>query len=161
METDNEIYFYSNRGKYGYMSNFYKSDFKIDNIKYCCNEQYFMYKKCEIFDSENEELKGLILEEYTPSIIKKYGRMVKNYDEKKWNKIRYKIMLKGLEEKFKQNEDIRILLKKTGNKILYEASKYDKIWGIGYYANDAINISKTKYGRNLLGKALMEIRDMI
>lgn len=118
METDNEIYFYSNKGKYGYMSNFYKSEFVIDNIKYYFSEQYFMYKKCELFDSENKELMKLILESKIPLVIKKYGRMVCNYDEKKWNEKRYKIMLKGLEEKFKQNNDIMILLKDTKNKII-------------------------------------------
>jgi predicted NAD-dependent protein-ADP-ribosyltransferase YbiA (DUF1768 family) len=43
--------------------------------------------------------------------------------------------------------------------MLYEASKYDKIWGIGFYGIDAINADKNKFGRNLLGKALMEIRN--
>ena len=40
-----------------------------------------------------------------------------------------------------------------------EASKNDKIWGIGYYDKDAILITdKSKFGQNLLGNALMEIR---
>jgi len=67
-------------------------------------------------------------------------------------------MYNGLLLKFSQNNSIKQKLISTHPKTLYEASKYDKIWGIGYYANEAINTNKNKYGRNLLGKALMDIR---
>ena len=48
---------------------------------------------------------------------------------------------------------------KTKPKILYEASKYDKIWSIGFYAEKAINENKNNFGLNLLGKVLKNIRD--
>ena len=57
------------------------------------------------------------------------------------------------------HETIKEKLIATKPKTLYEASKNDKIWGIGYYANSAINTKKDKFGQNLLGKALMQIRD--
>lgn len=56
-----------------------------------------------------------------------------------------------------------IILKKkllnTKDKVLFEASKYDKIWGIGYNTKIAYKIDKEKYGLNLLGKVLMEVRE--
>ena len=69
------------------------------------------------------------------------------------------IMLDGLKLKFSQNSIINNKLKATNDKMLYEAAKYDKIWGIGYSGCDAISIHPSKYGQNLLGKALMEIRN--
>ena len=50
------------------------------------------------------------------------------------------------------------ILLDTNTKILYEASKYDKIWGIGFDEDSAIDINPELYGQNLLGKALMETR---
>lgn len=164
METDNDIFFYghSDKYKYCYMSNFYKSDFiDSDGIKYFCNEQYFMYKKCKYFDPDNKKLLELIMTDKSPFNIKKYGRQVKNFDETKWEKIRYQIMVDGIRLKFTQSDILKDKLIMTGDKNLYEASKTDKIWGIGYDASDAININKTNFGLNLLGKALMQVRNEI
>ena len=117
-----------------------------------------MYKKCQLFDPQNYKLLELILNEKSPSVIKKYGRQVKNFDENIWNQHKYKIMLDGLRLKFSQNPSIKRILLKTNTKNLYEASPYDKIWGIGYDAKNALNVDESKYGENLLGKALMELR---
>jgi ribA/ribD-fused uncharacterized protein len=159
METENEIYFYGLNNEFGYMSNFYKTTFiDEDGIEFNCSEQYFMYNKCKVFDPTNSELLEAILKEKSSAKIKKYGRQVENYDDKMWEQIRYNIMLCALRLKFNQNENIKQKLITTNPKILYEASKYDKIWGIGFYDMDAINTDK-KFGRNLLGKALMELRN--
>uniref|UniRef100_A0A6C0H5U0 NADAR domain-containing protein n=1 Tax=viral metagenome TaxID=1070528 RepID=A0A6C0H5U0_9ZZZZ len=162
METDSEIYFYGVKNKYGCFSNFYLTFFVDEhNIKYNCSEQYFMYQKCLLFDPTNEKLLKQILRSNIPTNIKKLGRSVKNYDEIAWNDKRYSIMLKGLLLKFSQNDNIKRVLLNTENKTIYEASKYDKIWGIGYNTKEAINVDKDKYGKNLLGNALMEIRNMV
>jgi ribA/ribD-fused uncharacterized protein len=160
MELENEIYFYGLQNEFNYMSNFYWTSFKDeDGIIYNCSEQYLMYWKCKTFEPNNDVLLNSILSEKSPSIIKKYGRRVKNYDDTIWEEKRYNIMLKGLRLKFNQNKIIKDKLIKTNPKKLFEASKYDKIWGIGYYAIDAIKTDKSKFGRNLLGNALMEIRN--
>lgn len=158
--TAEEIYFYALNTDYEYMSNFYKTIFADEEgITYNCSEQYFMYQKCKIFDPDNCELLEKILTEKSPMNIKKYGRKVRNYNDDVWNEKRYNIMLNALRLKFNQNEIIKQKLLETKPKILYEASKHDKIWGIGYYAEDAVNINKSKFGKNLLGMALMEIRE--
>lgn len=87
--------------------------------------------------------------------------MVKNYDENIWNDIRYEVMKSGLRLKFTQNLGLKNLLIGTGTKTLYEASAYDKIWGIGFSPQNAPNVNKYLFGRNLLGNALMDIRDEI
>ena len=160
MEVENSIYFYNLKNDLGYMSNFYKTKFIDKNgIEFNCSEQYFMYNKCKTFDPDNNSLLNNILNESSPSKIKKYGRDIKNYDDKIWEEIRYEIMLEALRLKFNQNETIKKKLISTKPKLLYEASKYDKIWGIGFYDEDAIKTNTNEFGRNLLGKALMEIRD--
>jgi ribA/ribD-fused uncharacterized protein len=160
METETEIYFYGLKNDFGYMSNFYKINFiDKDGIKYHCSEQYFMYHKCKIFDPSNNILLQTILTEKSATKIKQCGRQVKNYNDIIWKEKRYNIMLEALRLKFNQNEIIKQKLLETKPKILYEASKNDKIWGIGFYDKDAINNDKSKFGTNLLGKALMEIRN--
>jgi len=64
--------------------------------------------------------------------------------------------------KFSQNEKLKTFLLNTGTRVLVEASPYDKIWGIGLSA-DQENIENplTWNGENLLGFALMEVRDLI
>lgn len=63
-------------------------------------------------------------------------------------------------DKFSSNEVIKAQLIDTMDKILVEASPYDKIWGIGLADNhkDVENHSKWR-GQNLLGKVLMEVRE--
>ena len=42
-----------------------------------------------------------------------------------------------------------------------QASKFDKVWGIGFDAAAAVRTPKEKWGQNLLGKALMNVRERI
>lgn len=160
METKDAIYFFRPyHREYGYLSNFYLSIFKDDeNHEFCCNEQYFMYQKALLFDPDNNRLMHLILNEKKPFVIKKYGRQVKNFDDNKWNEVKFDIMLQGLRYKFYQNNYLKHKLLNTNDKKLYESSPYDKIWGIGFEAEKAIQLDEKDYGENLLGKALMEVR---
>ena len=153
-------YFFRAYGTDGYLSNFYKTDFEKDGNKFNCSEQAFMLQKCLMFEPDNTSLIKEILNETNPNKIKKLGRRVKNFDEVKWNEKRYKIMLECCKEKFDQNDKIKQKLCETNDEILYEASPYDKIWGIGYDKETAKNLSPEMYGENLLGKVLMELRDI-
>ena len=64
METENEIYFYGVNDKYGFMSNFYNTEFENEEeIIFNCSEQYFMYRKCLIFDGDNNKLLKKIYQE--------------------------------------------------------------------------------------------------
>ena len=50
----------------------------------------------------------------------------------------------------------------TGNKVLVEASPYDGIWGIKMAETDKMAQNPLKWnGFNLLGFALMEVRDVL
>jgi ribA/ribD-fused uncharacterized protein len=87
----------------------------------------------------------------SPAIAKKLGRkyrLTKDQIEK-WNKVKYKKMLQVLEKKFTQNKEMGKILKDTKNAELKENAPWDSWWGIG----------KNEKGKNMLGKALMEIRN--
>lgn len=73
---------------------------------------------------------------------------------------RYSVVLKGNFAKFLQNEELMQFLLQTDDKILVEASPYDKIWGICMSADDEKIDNPLEWrGQNLLGFALMEVRD--
>jgi ribA/ribD-fused uncharacterized protein len=159
------IYFYghSNKHDYNYLSNFYLSSFKDNNIIYTCSEQYFMKKKQELFNPNNLNLATLILQTKEPSKIKKLGRQVQNFDQVIWDSNKYRIMLAGLNLKFTQDENLKKMLIATWPNMLVEAAENDKIWGIGLNVEDAVKLNDPNKwkGLNLLGKALVETRNNI
>ncbi len=92
--------------------------------------------------------------------VKALGRKVQNFDEETWVKERYRIVVEGNLHKFRANEGLREKLLKTGDKILVEASPRDRIWGVGFGAKNAV-AQKDRWGQNLLGKALEEVRQIL
>ena len=119
-----------------------------------------MYHKAISFD--DQETADEIALEPEPSKQKALGRKVKRFDNKKWNAKREKIVEDGNWWKFTQPKegDLRELLLKTGDRILVEVSPYDRIWGVGYSAVNA-EANRGNWGENLLGKALMRVRDRL
>lgn len=138
----------------GIFSNWYMSDFTIDNITYNCGEQYMMHKKALYF--QDYKAASDVLKTDIPREQKKIGRKVKNYHNDFWCKVRFEIVKIGLKEKFNQNPDLKNYLLKYKDHIIVEASPYDRVWGIGYYDNEAIS-NIDNWGENLLGKVLMEL----
>jgi len=144
----------------GCLSQWQKSNFTVNNIEYSCTEQFMMACKAELFNDLDAIKK--ILNNNNPKSIKALGRKIKKFDENTWNENKYSIVLKGNYYKFNQNENMKKILIDTKNKVLVEASPYDKIWGVGLSENDEkINNPNNWKGDNLLGFALMEVRDMI
>ena len=88
------------------------------------------------------------------------GRSVHNFNSKIWDGSKQVILYRALVAKFDQNIHLAAKLVKTGDAILAECSKSDHIWGIGRGMDDprADDIA-TWDGQNLLGFALMQVRD--
>ena len=142
------------------LSQWYDCCFTIDGIEYHTAEQYMMYQKAMLFN--DTEVASEILNSYNPREYKKLGRLVRNFDPFIWEKNKYFIVVKGNTYKFLQNKELGDFLFNTGDKILVEASPFDKIWGIGLSKNnpDCKN-PNTWRGSNLLGFALMQTRDIL
>lgn len=115
-----------------------------------------------IFSFEDKEICQQILQCSDPKQIKTLGRKVRNFDEMIWDEVKYSIVLNGNYLKFTQDPKLRDFLLSTGDIILVEASPYDNIWGIMMEETDENALNPLKWrGQNLLGFALMEVRDKI
>jgi len=141
------------------LSQWYPSVF-TESERYVCAEQYMMAKKAECFG--DAEILEKILAAKDPKKMKDLGRRVRDFDADFWDEIKFGVVLNANYLKFSQNEDLREFLLSTRDKILVEASPHDKIWGIGMSANEQNAQNPVKWrGQNLLGFALMRVRDEI
>lgn len=139
-------------------SQWWISAFEVNGITYKTAEHWMMAKKAELFN--DFKILEKILLANSPAEAKKLGREVKNYVDSVWLKNRYEIVKQGNLYKFEQNPELKEFLVNTKERILVEASPVDAIWGVGM-ASDHMDIKNPKKwrGLNLLGFALMEVRD--
>jgi len=141
-------------------SQWWKSSFNIGHVKYLFMEQYMMAEKARLFG--DKEIEEKIMSSNDPNEIKGLGRKVKGFDENIWNNIKYSIVVNGNYNKFVQNEKLKMFLLSTEDKILVEASPYDNVWGIQMLEDDVdIKNPELWRGENLLGFALMEVRNEV
>jgi len=139
-------------------SNWCRENFLVDGVQYNCIEQWMMSEKAKVF--KDNETYAKIMGTLVPREQKAFGREVKGYDDEVWAKVRYNIVLRGIVQRFLQNNPSRLL--DTKGLTLVEASPEDKIWGVGLGENDPrIENQETWLGQNLLGKALTEARTII
>lgn len=134
------------KGKYFFLSNFYKRFFVYDRISYNSVEAAFQAQKTLDESERFLEFSGTI----SPSKAKQKGRRVNLRPD--WEEVKVPIMKDIVREKFKQNDDLmRRLLIDTGNEELVEGNYWgDTFWGVDL---------KTNEGENHLGIILMELRD--
>jgi len=108
----------------------------------------------------NLEIANDIKNNKSPKMCRMLGRKIKGYDEDIWSKWRYDVVLNCNYLQFTQNEAMKKILLESGTRQICEASSYDAIWGIGYAENNA-EANRQKWGLNLLGTCLMQIRELI
>ena len=157
-QTDTYVFFYG-----GVFSNWYPcryNNIKYKGITFFNSEQAFMWEKAIYFG--DMETAAKIVKTPNPKENKALGRLVKGFDASKWAEVSFDIMVDVNYAKFSQNFGLRNILTGTEDKILVEASPHDTIWGIGIGIDnyDCYDESKWK-GQNLLGKALMKVREKL
>ncbi|TAE69858.1 MAG: NADAR family protein [Bacteroidetes bacterium] len=137
-----------------------ENPFVVDGIVYQTAEHWMMAKKALLF--EDTEFFEKIIEAETSAIVQKLGRQVRNFELDVWQKHCSEIVAEGNFHKFSQHQPLKDFLLSTENKIIVEASPYDKIWGIGMGVNRPEIYQPSLWkGTNLLGFALMEVRDKL
>lgn len=142
----------------GPLSQWPKSEFFVNDIKYNCAEQWMMAKKAELF--EDFDTLDQIMSESSPKEQKALGRTVQNFDLPIWEANARRIVYRGNFHKFYQNDEFREALFATKGKTLVEASPVDRIWGIGLAEDNPDALDRTKWlGKNWLGETLTKVRD--
>jgi len=132
--------------------------FTVDEVDYVTAEHWMMAEKARLFGDDNTCAE--ILAAAHPNEAKKLGRKVRNFDDTQWLASRWDIVVRGNAAKFSQHPVLRQFLLNTGDRILVEASPYDRIWGIGLAATDPAAENPGQWrGENLLGFALMAVRE--
>jgi len=174
------IYFYGDKNTYGEFSNFYPCEFSVrardvfsDNdesldaelldktISVYTSEQAIMWMKAVLMN--DGETASSIEYEKSPKECKLLGRNVSPFDNNKWELWRQKIAEYVLTRKFtssKQSKQLSSLLQSTESHVLAEAAGNDRIWGIGIDKQKALKGANWR-GENILGKALMTVRDKL
>ncbi|AXG68733.1 N-glycosidase YbiA [Kordia sp. SMS9] len=141
-------------------SQWWEDGFTVKNETFKTAEHWMMAEKARIFNDEEKRNKVLTVNH--PHEAKQLGRKVKNFDPVIWDEHKFNVVVEGNHHKFSQHEHLQQFLLNTKNRVLVEASPRDKIWGIGMSENDEhITNPNLWKGQNLLGFALMEVRDQL
>lgn len=165
---DAEVPFIGKEGPEDVSNAIHIRDFKkyFLNQPFNTREEWMMLWKALIFAKgenrdHNIEVANKIKGNKSPKIIKELGRKVKGYDENVWNEWKSKIVMNGNYLQFSQNETMKKILLETGDRLICEASPYDAVWGIGLGEEKAKITDESKWGQNLLGKSIMQVRELI
>ena len=139
-------------------SQWFELPFVVDGITYATAEHWMMANKALLFDDRKTHDK--IIRSKSPAEAKELGRQILGFDDQIWVANSLDIVIIGNIHKFNQNINHARYLENTKDRILVEASPVDTIWGIGL-AQDNQYITNPYFwrGQNLLGFALMEVRD--
>lgn len=137
-------------GKYACFSNFYPCEFVFGGMHFRNSEA--AWQSLKTLD-ENERLS---FQNLGPSEAKKKGRSVQLRED--WELVKYKLMVAVCLAKFRQNPDLGKILLETGDEEIQENTTgwHDNIWG-----HCECPKCMDKSYTNLLGKALMEVRDLL
>lgn len=145
-----------------------------------------MYHKALTFnDTKTAEQ---ILATNDPKTMKALGRKVHGFTDHVWDNVKFDVVVQASLLKFgvgancearaddsfayggigrRHDQDVvrlRKMLLSTGTRDLVEASALDRVWGIGFSPEEAGGHGeeeRLKWGKNLLGRALMEARRRI
>ena len=140
------------------LSQWWPASFRYSVERFSSAEQFMMAGKAALF--ADDEARSAILACDDPAQIKALGRTVRNFDPAIWDEVKYSVVLNGCWLKFSQNRALGEYLLSTGNRVLAEASPVDAVWGTGLAADEPAAENPACWpGENLLGFALMEVRE--
>ena len=141
-------------------SQWFPAAFNVAGETYATAEHWMMAEKARLFG--NDEIRQRIIAARHPDEAKKLGRQVLNFDPQVWDEQKYELVNTGNYQKFSQHSPLQDYLLTTGDRVLAEASPVDAIWGIGLAVSHPDAMQPAKWpGENLLGFALMEVRDQL
>jgi ribA/ribD-fused uncharacterized protein len=141
-------------------SQWFPAAFTVAGDTYATAEHWMMAEKARLFG--NDDVRRRIIAARHPDEAKKLGRQVTGFDPAVWDAQKYEVVVTGNYHKFSQHPALRDYLLTTSDRVLVEASPVDAIWGIGLAADHPDATQPARWpGENLLGFALMEVRDQL
>ncbi len=177
---DDYVFFWRETAEHGWASQWYHSPFRarvqlhitIDGRRidtssehehdFATAEHWMMAYKALLFDDTEVFADILAADARDARGVKALGRAVRGFDDAVWVAAREEIVVQGNLHKFRAHEELREPLLATGEKRIVEASPRDRIWGIGFGEKRALDEDvRKRWGLNLLGKALEEVREIL
>ncbi|MGN0978144.1 MAG: NADAR domain-containing protein [Faecousia sp.] len=144
----------------GFLSSWYPCGFTLEGKRYCCPEQYVLEQKALL--SGDMQTAGRILSAKDCRELQMFENTGNNVDPRTWDGFRQIVAYRASLAKFRQNPELGEKLLATGDALLAECSESDPIWGIGLALEDAAAEDPGQWqGQNLLGFALMAVRDAL
>lgn len=143
------------------LSQWFAAPFTHDTLRYATCEHWMMARKAILFD-DLDAFEAIIRGDDDPGRVKSIGRQVRGFDEAKWVRNRYGVVVAGNLLKFSQHPHLGKWLRSTGDLHLVEAAPNDKVWGAGLGIGDERITRPGEWpGLNLLGKALVHVRQVL
>ena len=103
---------------------------------------------------------GKILATKGPAQAKALGREVKNFDQQVWDANCDGVVERANLLMLSQNQRLKEILLGKEDREIVETSPNDRIWGIGFDTEHALD-NVDERGENKLGKVLMRVRDQL
>jgi len=136
-------------GEFKFLSNFAEAKLIVGNKEYRTLEHAYQALKTTYWWERAE-----VRKQSTPGKAKRAGR--KLTIRPNWDNLKIEFMLKLLKQKFSKPE-FRHLLINTGDAQLIESNHWhDNYWGVCKCGQ-----CQDKIGNNVLGKSLMQVRDLL
>lgn len=142
-EDENTVYFFT--PAYYPLDNFSAHAISLWGTEFPTAEHAFQWKKF----NDKKDISEEIFRAKSPHLVKNISDIHKSEQPTNWHEKKVQVMEEILRVKAEQHEDVRDMLKKTGDRIIIENSPVDNFWGIGADGN----------GQNMVGKIWMKIRD--
>lgn len=133
----------------GVLSNFYVEDVVYEGVTYRSGEHALHAAKA-IAMGDLDTLEEIRMSS-SPRAAKKWGRLVRGYDDVLWKSMRFDVQCKICTAKLGCHPE----LLKWKDYCIVEASPTDTVWGVGVSLRDAQDPTNWR-GENLLGKAWMK-----
>lgn len=140
------IEFYSVTDEYGAFSNFAPYEVKLRGKTWPTTEHFFQAMKFDDRKHQEEVRKA-----NNPMLAARMGRDRKRKLRRDWERVKIGIMRECVEAKFRQHDELRVLLLGTGDALLVEHTDNDDFWGDGGDGS----------GKNELGRILMAVREVL
>lgn len=144
-ESDESIYFFT--PAFHPLDNYSAHRIDLWGYSFPTAEHAYQWKKY----SDDMKIAKLIIDARSPEAANRIGKKYKDQVPRNWHDQKVNVMKQILRAKTEQNEDVRLILKNSGNKEIIENSPVDDFWGNGPDNN----------GLNNIGKIWMELRKEI